>query len=365
MPKLRLPRQTELVGLSLDLIPISDCTLYPQYTIGFHAWLLEQIRQTAPELSALLHDDQEEKSFTISPLDGNILSTGRSLRLQGNKTYQWQITAFSKSLVDWIRQWLKHPPGLIEIRDAPLEIKHIKLSLPPTTYGNLAQILLPENPTLPLTFHSPTGFRRRGDHLPLPWPPNVFHSYLRRWNLFSGHPVEPDSFLEWIDQSVIILRHELRSAKVLAGKKGSVTGFMGRVEFGITPRARGDREFVKLFLTLGRLAPYCGTGHKTTFGLGQTEAGWHSETGAEPQITAQDLQAQRVAELTERFRLARKRTGGDRAQRVAETWATVLVRRESGESLQVIAEDLGMPYQTVKTYVKLARKSLREIDSAT
>ncbi len=60
--------------------------------------------------------------------------------------------------------------------------------------------------------------------------------------------------------------------------------------------------------------------------------------------------------------LARKRTGGDRAQRVAETWATVLARREFGESLQAIAEDLEMPYQTVKTYAKLARRSLRELN---
>ncbi|MEH2392393.1 MAG: hypothetical protein V7K21_12305 [Nostoc sp.] len=29
-------------------------------------------------------------------------------------------------------------------------------------------------------------------------------------------------------------------------------------------------------------------------------------------------------------------------------------RREMGESLQVISEDLEMPYATVKTYVKLA-----------
>jgi CRISPR-associated endoribonuclease Cas6 len=30
-----------------------------------------------------------------------------------------------------------------------------------------------------------------------------------------------------------------------------------------------------------------------------------------------------------------------------------------GESLQVVAEDLEMPYETVKTYVKLARRALK------
>ncbi|BAT52837.1 CRISPR-associated protein Cas6 [Nostoc sp. NIES-3756] len=30
-----------------------------------------------------------------------------------------------------------------------------------------------------------------------------------------------------------------------------------------------------------------------------------------------------------------------------------------GESLQVVAEDLQMPYETVKTYAKLARRALK------
>ncbi|NJR67204.1 MAG: CRISPR-associated endoribonuclease Cas6, partial [Leptolyngbyaceae cyanobacterium CRU_2_3] len=49
-----------------------------------------------------------------------------------------------------------------------------------------------------------------------------------------------------------------------------------------------------------------------------------------------------------------------RAQQIAETWATLLARRELGESLQAIAEDLQMPYETVKTYVKKARKAALE-----
>jgi CRISPR-associated endoribonuclease Cas6 len=44
---------------------------------------------------------------------------------------------------------------------------------------------------------------------------------------------------------------------------------------------------------------------------------------------------------------------------MAEKMATILVRRELGESLQAIAEDLEMPYGTVKTYVKLARRAVK------
>ena len=158
---------------------------------------------------------------------------------------------------------------------------------------------------------------------------------------------------------MIILRHHLQSAKTVAGKRGSVTGFTGSIELGLTKAALAETEYVKLFMALGRLAPYCGTGHKTTFGLGQTRLGWSAAATDAPIPTVQDLVAQRIAELTEFFTAQRKRTGGDRTTNIAETWATILARREMGESLQDVAEDLEMRYETVKTYAKLARKALR------
>lgn len=71
MPKiarLTWPDTTELVGLALQLQPLQDSSLYPQYAIALHAWFLDQVRQTDPTLSALLHDG-EEKPFTISGLE--------------------------------------------------------------------------------------------------------------------------------------------------------------------------------------------------------------------------------------------------------------------------------------------------------
>ncbi|HEY9636179.1 MAG TPA: CRISPR system precrRNA processing endoribonuclease RAMP protein Cas6 [Coleofasciculaceae cyanobacterium] len=143
------------------------------------------------------------------------------------------------------------------------------------------------------------------------------------------------------------------------GKKGSVTGFTGAIELGLSSAAAKQPEFEQLFYALGQFAAYCGTGHKTTFGLGQTRLGWLSrETPAVPSL--QTMLAQRITELTQQFLSQRKRTGGTRATEIAETWATILARREMGESLQAIANDLEMPYQTVKTYAKLARRALTQ-----
>lgn len=353
------PADTELVGLVLELVPRAADYVYPQYTIGLHAWFLDQVRSSNPELSQYLHDGESEKPFTISSLDGPLLTKGRQLQLVVDQTYRWYITALSPRVVHWLANWLKVLPKELSLRNAPLSIRQFEIAQKPTTYAQLFQTPCPSPPTVKLSFTSPTSFRRKGHHLPLPWPTNVFHSYLRRWNDFSGMPFDQEAFLAWVDECVLISRHQLESVKVAAGKKGMVTGFTGSVEFGLSGTAGEQPQFEQLFYTLGQLAPYCGTGHKTTFGLGQTCHGWSSQQ-TRTMSEIEDSLATRIDELTQMLMLRQKRIGGNRAQEVCQTRATILARRELGESLQAIANDLEMPYETVKTYAKLARRTLLE-----
>ncbi len=352
------PAATELVSLRFDLVADHAYELYPQYTIGLHAWFLQQIQEFDPALSAQLHDGETDKAFNISGLSGQFSTQSRSLQLQAGKTYQWYVNGLTKPVVKGLAQWLKHLPEEVALRDAPLTIRQVSLAQAPTTYAKLAAV--EPGRSLSLTFVSPTSFRRKGHHLPLPWPRNVFHSYLRRWNEFANRPVDQDDFLDWVDDHVVFQRHELASEKIVAGKRGAVTGFTGAVTYGLGGKADDTAEYVQLFYTLGHYAPYCGTGHKTTFGLGQTHLGWHLSQ-AEPQAMpmAQRLLAERIDELTTHFVNQKKRTGGTRAHDSAETWATILARRELGDSLQTIAEELELPYETAKTYSKLARRAIK------
>ncbi|MDZ8053468.1 MAG: CRISPR-associated endoribonuclease Cas6 [Aulosira sp. ZfuVER01] len=351
---------TELVGLVFDLEATSSSTLYSQYTIGLHAWFLDQVRQLNPELSAYLHDGESEKPFNISALEGQLLPTGKQLQLEAKQIYRWHVNALSQRVAQFLSQWLTQLPQTLALRDAPLQIKQVSIAHLPTTYAQLLQSSIEKKTNISLSFVSPTSFRRKGHHFPLPVPVNLFHSYLRRWNDFSGMFVEPESFLEWIDEGVIIHQHRLESVKVAAGKRGSVTGFTGAISCSLSKAALANTEFTQLFYALVRLAPYCGTGHKTTFGLGQTRLEWLEPEPTTPTQLLTNLLGERIAELTALFTAQRKRTGGDRTDKIASTWATILARREMGESLQIIAQDLEMPYTTVKTYVKLARRALKQ-----
>ena len=352
---------TELLGLVFDLEPTTSTSLYSQYTIGLHAWFLDQVRQLNPELSAYLHDGESEKPFNISALSGQLLASGRQLQLQAKQIYRWHVNALSPKVVQFLKQWLTQLPQILDLRDASLQIIQVNIVYSPTTYTQLLQSS-PEKPSnVNFSFVSPTSFRRKGHHFPLPVPVNLFHSYLRRWNDFSRIPIEQEPFLDWIDEGVIIHQHRLESVKVAAGKRGSVTGFTGVMSCGLSKAALANSEFTRLFYALARLAPYCGTGHKTTFGLGQTHLDWVEPEVNLPTQVLTNLLGERIDELTALFTAQRKRTGGDRTDKIASTWATILARREMGESLQVISEDLEMPYATVKTYVKLARRALRAL----
>ena len=356
--KITLSADTELVGIVFNAVPLGNYTIFPEYAKGLHAWFLDQVRQTNPDLSAYLHDGESEKPFTISRLQGDLLSNGKQLQLIENSNYQWYVSALSSRLVKWMADWLKNLPKIIELRNAPLQIKSVEIAHPATTYAQLLESK--SKNSLLLSYISPTSFRRKKHHFPLPLPFNIFHSYLRRWNNFSDLPIEQDAFLEWVDENVIIQRHQISTTKVAGGKRGLVTGFTGAVEFGLSKDAANNPEYVNLFKALGQLAPYCGTGHKTTFGLGQTRLGWLIESEKIEVVSPQELLADRIAQITEILMSKQKRTGGERAIAVCEKRAVILARRETGESLQDIATDLEIPYETVKTYVKLTRKILAE-----
>ena len=379
MSSLTIPPQTELIGITLTIQPQTDIQFSPHYTTALHGWFLDCVRRTNPTLSQQLHDGQDEKPFTISGFQGEIPTFNRQLLLTADRSYQWQITALTAPVCDWLRTWLADPPLTLRLNSAICKITNWQISIPATTYADIwhqAEF----NTPLELTFTSPTSFRKRKNHMPLPIPENVFQSYLRRWNHFSTYPFNQDEFLDWVNNNVVILRHEIRSSKVQAGKSGSVTGFIGRVQFGLTTASQHNPEFQQLATALIHAAPYFNTGHKVTFGLGQTQLGWldlaqsaidlappqpitlsielpqqHTQIKSQPNST-------REQELETLFLSQKKRQGGERASKTAKLWAQIITRLETDQSLKSISIELQLPYDTVKKYAQIAKEKLKNFD---
>lgn len=347
-------KENELVTLQFNLTPHKDSYLSPDYSKGLHAWFLDQVRIIDPKLSQILHDEPTQKAFTISRLEGKLSQIGNKISVVNSQNYQWYLSILSPKLMEWLEKWLSNLPENLELHFSPFKITDTKFLHPPTTYNQLWEGR--RRKKYSFTFVSPTSFRRKGHHFPLPVPTNLFHSYLRRWNNFSGHVFEQDEFLNWIDENVIILAHKIESVKVAGGKKGAVTGFTGAVELTLSQNADVSSEFGKLYSALCKLAPYCGTGHKTTFGLGQTRLGWLEKNSLPKVIPIEAQLSSRIDELTDIFMSHKKRQGGDRAINVCTTIATIIARRELGESLKDIAIELNIPYETARTYSKRGLK---------
>lgn len=352
------PATTELIGLEFELEVISEGTFDAAYARGLHAWLLDQIRQIDPELSQRMHDRPDEKGFTISRLRGELVETDNGFFVKQGETLYWSVSGIDRQVVEGLHQLLKSGVRALDQRVVQLRMRACRVELAATTYSELMAGELRHQVTL--SFLSATAFRRKKQHFPLPVPFNIMQSYLRRWEPLSGEYVEREAFLDWVDRCVVVQRHQVETCLVAAGKRGLLTGFTGGVTFAVAKEGMEELEFVQLFGRLGRFAAYCGTGHKTALGLGQTRQGWLLLEGERVVVNAAQVLEERIALLKEVFYGQRKRQGGDRAERTAQVWATVLARRELGEPTKDIAEDMGLQYETAKTYVKLARRALRQ-----
>ena len=104
---------------------------------------------------------------------------------------------------------------------------------------------------------------------PLPDPRLVFRSYLTRFKEFASFAFLSD-FEEQVEFYTGIANLKHLETEIIKTKKVALLGFTGRVTYEIDRRASPD-----LILQMNLLAAYaffCGTGRKTTVGMGQTVA---------------------------------------------------------------------------------------------
>lgn len=132
-----------------------------------------------------------------------------------------------------------------------------------TTYPRLFQA--PEGPDLPLRFYSPTFFRRKGVHYPMPEPRLVLESLLRRLEVLASLPA-PEGVREALLERTGVRWFEGKTVRAEADVEA--VGFVGRVVYHL-PRAT-EEELAWLW-ALGRFAFYAGVGAKTSLGLGRVK----------------------------------------------------------------------------------------------
>ena len=258
------------------LVPlVSQSSLPGKCFLGreVYAFFLHQVEQRNKRLSAQLHGEAEVKPFTCSGLIPQKSFSQVYASVLTGEQYLLRITSIDGALSELLcENILPQLPDTIRLGEATFQVG------PPLTQGHpLAGSISAEEMVdeylsrnhlkreVGLDFFSPTAFRRSGRNMLMPLPRLLFRSYLNNWNAYC-HPRFDSDFINLAEESVHISRFNLRTT-LLSFKDHKEIGYLGRCYYTIF---YPEPALCRLINLLADFAFFCGTGHKTTMGMGQT-----------------------------------------------------------------------------------------------
>lgn len=219
------------------------------------------LEEADPELAAILHQTDADKPLAVAaPPDA-----GDWLRVCALSARPEAALATAAGRVERARCLRRRSVDLViagVVRDAaPLAER--------MTFADLAQA--PFHPRVKLRFATPTTFSHGGDrHLPLPVPELLFRGWARRWNAWAeGWEVTDETLARLTDH--VGLAHASVETRMMALKAGGkVVGFEGSITLeALHPRA-WSAEDKSAFSRLAAFSRFCGSGARTTQGMGLT-----------------------------------------------------------------------------------------------
>jgi CRISPR-associated endoribonuclease Cas6 len=235
----------------------AGASLPPNPARALHATFFDWLERGNPAVARVVHREMETKPFTISSLYPQ--SEGRlAFRISLLHDDLWPILQAGVSTakeVDVVG-------NLLPIARQGLEIVHRPYEMLVAEAGCETQ--------LTLRFLSPTSFRTGPMHYPLPDPHAVFRSYLSRWNAFAPRPLQVNiSLLDVVDAHVAVARYRTQT-EMVDFMRGRLIGFVGTVSYQVLRSHLLGEDILRSLNVLADYAYFCGTGHKTTQGMGQT-----------------------------------------------------------------------------------------------
>lgn len=262
------------VTLTLRALPgAADTPAPPWWGRAVHAMWLDVIAQTDPVLARALHDGSELRPYTLSSLMGRFPQG----RIAVDETYRLRITTLqreiSQMLADALASGPLAPGRVITLDYHGFRVEQVDaadgLWTGKEDYQRLAAAALARDAAperrIVLRFASPTTFRSRRRHLPVPLPELVFGSLLQRWNAFAPMAF-PDATRRYAEESLAISRYELRTRTVGMKNQGKRPGAVGVVRY-VT--LNYDRYWMGVMTTLAAFARFGGVGASVTLGMGQ------------------------------------------------------------------------------------------------
>jgi CRISPR-associated endoribonuclease Cas6 len=263
---------TALYATLLKLKADGEATISPTQSYHAYGLFLALIRQSSPKMADEMHDSDSMKPFTISPLHGKFQRAGKNLKVIGGYEYSIRLTFLKEDVFAYFMDAaLKAASQPLRLESAIFHIDHVVLhheDSPLCHHQSYQELFTESQPVrkISLQFLSPTAFRSGGKRNVLfPEASLAFGSYLSKWQHFS--PIKVDEHMAEFLEQIIVARYKL-STHILHFNAYQETGFEGDCTFELP--ADFDEDSLKTINALADFAFYCGTGAKTTMGMGQT-----------------------------------------------------------------------------------------------
>lgn len=240
-----------------------------------HAFFLRLVSEADAELATALHDQSENRPFTVStPMT---LRMGRATGAPvAGYDQVLRITSYAPDLSRLlVQRALPRLPQRIALGDDVFSVRGVFVDRDfhplgdQTSYEQLADRYLLSSQRPParvkLHFASPTTFRSGDKNVPLPLPGLVFGGLADRWNAHSPITVPADT-RSYAEEHMAIAQCAIRTRTIdIAG--GKQVGFVGSCSYLALVN---DAYWQRIIGLLAAFAFYSGVGYKTTMGFGQT-----------------------------------------------------------------------------------------------
>jgi CRISPR-associated endoribonuclease Cas6 len=271
-------------SILLQGYPTSNIPIAHVQGPALQGMFLHLISEVDPAVAERLHHEDDYRPYTLSPLgigtpddrfDGFRLPRYNSLR--SRKPCYLRITMMVDDLFPVFgRYFLERSEPTFRLGDTKFVVtgvleEHTPVNGPCwTQYLSYAELINNASRThrkIVLRFLTPTSFRRGDVDFSLPDPRLVFRSFQKRFEEFHAFEFRPD-LGEQIELHVGVSNLKHLETGMIKTQKLSLAGFTGRVTYQIDRKASPD-----LIFQMNLLADYaffCGTGRKTTVGMGQT-----------------------------------------------------------------------------------------------
>ena len=274
------------ISAVIHLIPPEDVTLRPTMGHHAHAAFLSLLRMSNPKKAEEVHAASRQKPFTVSPLIGKGERRGDFLRIRAGTECWLRYTFLDDALfVHFGSAFLTQSLPSLRLGGATFQLSRMVASGAETndwsgtkSYEELIDAARTDT-RLRVRFHSPTAFRelsprgqktRNQAHIDLV---RCYQSWGNKWNAFAPMQIDKQRLLDFVADHAGLTAVESRSRMLDFGKHKEI-GFVGSCayQFFVEHESDNEEEFEMLRLAnlLADFAFYCGTGYKTTMGMGQT-----------------------------------------------------------------------------------------------